>query len=86
MVSGGSGPWLLVVIFISRLKLKLSICRAASSLAALLKFATLFVFSNTSASLWRLLKLPGWLADVPRSAPCLYLGLSLLLSGNKDFA
>ena len=67
------------------MKLKLSIRRVASSLAALIKFGTLFVFSNTSANLWGLLKLPGRFADVPHSAPCLYLGLSLLFSGNKEF-
>ena len=84
-----AGPFLACLLPSSspELKLKLSICRvASSSLAALLKFGTLFVFSNTSANLWGLLKLPGWLADVTRSAPCLYLGLSLLFSGNKEFA
>ena len=58
---------------------------SASSLAALLKFGTLFVFSNTSANLWGLLKLRGRLADITRSVPCLYLGLSLPFSGNKEF-
>jgi len=83
---GGSGLRLLAAIFISGLKLKLSIHRVASSSAALLKFDTLLLFGNTSANLWRLLKLRRWLADVTRSVSCLYLGLSLLFSGNKEFA
>jgi hypothetical protein len=58
----------------------------ASSLAALLKFDTLLLFGNTLANRCGLLKLRRWLANVTRSASCLYLGLSFLFSGNKEFA
>jgi len=68
------------------MKLKLSPRSVASSLAAILKFDTLLLVGNTSANLWGLLKLRRWLADVTRSVSCLYLGLSLLFSGNKEFA